>query len=69
MEAAAKGRFHIYAVKDIDQGIEILTGIEAGKKNRSGKYPENSIHFKVEKRLETLRESFKKKSNVNKNSK
>ncbi len=66
VDASRKGRFFIYAVKTIDQGIEILTGIEAGKKSRSGKYPENSIHYKVEKRLQTLRESIKKKPDHNK---
>src|SRR5512146_1773728 len=39
VEAVAEGRFHVYPVCTIDQGIEILTGLAAGEKGSDGKYP------------------------------
>jgi len=54
IEAVEKGLFHIYAVKNVDEGIEILTGIPAGGMDEKGKYPEGTIHYLVNKRLEEL---------------
>ena len=54
------GRFHIYAVKTIDEGIEILTGTEAGAKQPDGSYPEDSINFLVDQKLKELAEEIKK---------
>jgi len=51
VDAVSAGRFHVYPVADIDQGIEILTGIPAGARDASGGYPPDSINFKVEQRL------------------
>ena len=51
VEACKKGKFHIYAVSHIDQGIEILTGIPAGKLNKSGNYPKGSINYLVQEKL------------------
>jgi predicted ATP-dependent protease len=56
----ADGRFHIYAVKTIDEGIEILTGTEAGAKQPDGSYPEDSINFLVDQKLKELAEEIKK---------
>ncbi len=57
VEAVKKGTFHIYAISHVDEGIEILTGVSAGKKNEKGKYPINSIHGKT---LKKLKEFYKK---------
>lgn len=51
-EAVKEGKFHIYTITNTDEGIELLTGIPAGKKNNKGRYPQNSIHGKVHKKLE-----------------
>jgi lon-related putative ATP-dependent protease len=51
IEAVRRGQFHIYAVKTIDEGIEVLTGVEAGERKEDGTYPEGSINFLVNKRL------------------
>jgi predicted ATP-dependent protease len=51
VEAAAQGRFHLYPVATIDQGIELLTGIRAGTPNRRGLYPPGSINRRVVDRL------------------
>ena len=47
-------KFHIYAVSTIDQGIEVLTGVEAGHKGEDGGYPDGTIHHLVERRLEDM---------------
>lgn len=47
VEAVKKGKFHIWSVSHIDEGIEILTGVQAGAPDKKGRYPEKSIHGKV----------------------
>ena len=50
--AAVKERkFHVYSVKTIDQGIEILTGLEAGERQEDGKFKEGSVNDLVDKKL------------------
>jgi predicted ATP-dependent protease len=60
-EAVAKGRFHLYAVQTISQGIEILTGQPAGTRDASGRFPAASVFGRVERRIieiaERLREA------------
>ncbi len=53
-EAVRKGKFHIYSVKSIDEGIELLTGKKAGKMKGDGTYPANTIHGMVAKRLSEI---------------
>jgi lon-related putative ATP-dependent protease len=53
-DAVSKGKFHIYPVENIDEGITILTGIEAGKQQADGSYPEGSINALVKARLEKM---------------
>jgi len=60
VEAVRAGRFHIWSVATIDQGIEILTGVPAGERGADGSYPEGTINFLVDKRLEEFGESMKK---------
>ena len=60
VEAAAKGRFHIYPVESIDEGIEILTGVEAGDADAEGAYPEGTINHRVEARLTELAEAARR---------
>ncbi len=52
--AVAEGRFHVYPVTSIEQGIEILTGVTAGKATDSGIYPDGSVYGLVEQRLEQM---------------
>jgi lon-related putative ATP-dependent protease len=51
IDAAAAGKFHIYPVTTVDEGIEILTGLPAGTRDAAGKFPKGSINDKVEQRL------------------
>jgi len=53
-EAVAREEFFIYPVDEIDQGIELLTGIPAGKADENGKYPPETINGKVQARLGKL---------------
>jgi len=52
LEAVRDGQFHIYAIKSIDEGIEIMTGVEAGTAGPDGKYPEGSIFYLADKKLQ-----------------
>jgi lon-related putative ATP-dependent protease len=60
VEAVRAGRFHIWSVATIDEGIEIMTGVPAGERVEDGGYPEGTINFLVEKRLREFGESMKK---------
>ena len=60
VEAVKAGRFRIYAVATIDEGIEILTGKTAGAKQADGKYPEGSINHLVDRKLNKLAEGIQK---------
>jgi lon-related putative ATP-dependent protease len=54
VEAVKEGKFHIWPVHTIDEGIEILTGKPAGKQKRDGTYPKHSVYGKVVETLEEL---------------
>ena len=51
IEDVKQGNFHIYAINTIDEGIELLTGVPAGKKNKDGKFPAGSINYLVYEKL------------------
>ncbi len=51
IDAVKKGEFHIYPILSVDDGIEILTGVKAGKKGARGKYPQNTVYGRVYKKL------------------
>ena len=54
VDAVAAGRFHVYAVETIDQGIELLTGLEAGERNEEGDYPYGTVNHLVQRRLHEM---------------
>ena len=56
VEAVATGKFHVYPIITLDEGIELLTGVEAGIGNTEGDYPENTVNYAVQKRLRDLAE-------------
>uniref|UniRef100_A0A831XCP5 endopeptidase La n=1 Tax=Geobacter metallireducens TaxID=28232 RepID=A0A831XCP5_GEOME len=60
VQAVRDGKFHIWSVETIDQGIEILTGVPAGEKGEDGTYPEGTINHLVDRRLREMIESMKK---------
>jgi len=53
-EAVKEGEFTIYSVQTIDQLMELLTGREAGDIDDTGHYPEGSINYRVQKRIDKL---------------
>ncbi|HDT13046.1 MAG TPA: ATP-binding protein, partial [Candidatus Aminicenantes bacterium] len=57
--AVKEGKFRVYPVKTIDEGIEILTGIEAGQAAEDGSYPEGTVHFLVDRELQRLAKGWK----------
>jgi lon-related putative ATP-dependent protease len=56
VEAVMDGKFQIYAVETIDQGIEVLTGLPAGERDSSGRFPDGTVNHRVEARLSDLAE-------------
>ena len=59
IEAVKKGKFHIYSVSHVDEGIEILTGVPAGKRGEDGAFPEGTVHALVDARLRELAEGLR----------
>jgi len=51
VDAAKAGKFFIYPVETVDQGIELLTGIPAGEPDQEGDYPEGTVNYLVQNRL------------------
>jgi lon-related putative ATP-dependent protease len=56
VEAAEAGTFHVYPVETIDDGIELMTGVEAGKRDEQGAFPDDTINGRVEAQLRTFAE-------------
>jgi ATP-dependent Lon protease len=54
VEAVKEGKFHVYPVKSIDQGIEILTGVEGGERLDGGKFKDGTVNGLVDKKLREL---------------
>jgi len=59
VDAVRRGQFHIYSAKTIDEGIEILTGVPAGERQKDGAYPESTVNYFVDKRLKEMAERLK----------
>ncbi len=51
IEAVKNKQFHIYSISTIEEGIEILTGVPAGKKDKSGHFPAGTVNYLVEEKL------------------
>lgn len=64
IDAVGKGQFHIYAIKRVEEGIELLTGIKAGKKTGKG-YEPGSVFDLVEKKIKDLYAKSKAVKSVN----
>jgi lon-related putative ATP-dependent protease len=59
VEAVAAGQFHIYPVTTIEEGIELLTGVEAGVPDQEGAYPAETVFGHVTARLEAIEAALK----------
>ena len=61
INAVKNKKFHIYAVSTIDEGIEILTGVPAGKQNKNGEFPAGTINYLAQEKLKRYYQSSLKK--------
>jgi RPA family protein len=59
VQAVAEGKFHLYTMRTVEEGLELLTGLEAGERKEDGQWPEESVHGKVQARLRDFAESYK----------
>jgi len=60
LAAVRDGRFHVWAIDSIDQGIEILTGLPAGERGTDGAYTAGTLHARVQERLTAMALSARK---------
>ena len=68
IEAVKEGKFHILPVKTIDEGITILTGVEAGKRKPDGTFEKDTVHYLANKRLEEIADKLKEYAAAEKSS-
>ena len=54
--AVKNKKFHIYSVSTIEEGIEVLTGVPAGKKDKNGKFPAGTVNYLVYEKLKKYAE-------------
>ncbi len=61
IKSVKEKKFHIYPISKIEEGVEIMMGIKAGKLRSDGTYPEGTLFRKVTDKLEYLREKAEEK--------
>ncbi len=59
LEAVRAGKFSVYSIKSIDEGIEVLTGAKAGQRRDDGTYEEGTVNYLVDKHLREMTEKIK----------
>lgn len=59
VEAVAQGRFSVIPVSTVDEGIQILTGVEAGQRGHDNMFPEGTVNYLVDMRLREMAEGMK----------
>jgi predicted ATP-dependent protease len=59
LEAGRQGRFRVWAVRTVDQALELLTGGPAGEADGSGRFPEDTVNGRVQRRLEEYARALK----------
>ncbi|MGM0367816.1 MAG: Lon protease family protein [Actinomycetota bacterium] len=62
VKAVGEGKFHIYSVDTIDEGIEILTGVKAGKRLEGNNFEKDSVNYKVNERMHNYLQKLKEYS-------
>ena len=61
VDAVKEGKFSIYPIDRVEEGLEILTGMPVGKLKEDGTYPEGTFNFLVVKRLTEISDALKEK--------
>ncbi len=59
IDAVKEGKFHVYAVKTVNEALEIMTGMPAGERRTEWTYPEGTVNFLVDKRLKEMSQKLK----------
>ncbi|MBW6392040.1 AAA family ATPase [Halomonas sp. Y3S6] len=59
-DAIAAGDFRVYAIEQLDQALELLTGLPPGERDEEGRYPAGSLNGRVVERLEAFQQAVKK---------
>jgi predicted ATP-dependent protease len=59
VDAVAAGKFHIYAVSSVDEGIEILTGCPAGERDSKNSFRKGTVNYAVEQQLKKFAEGLR----------
>jgi lon-related putative ATP-dependent protease len=54
VDAVRAGRFHVYPVSTADEGIALLTGVPAGDRDATGRYPAGTVNARIEARLQNM---------------
>jgi len=57
LEACRDGKFSVYAISHVDEGIELLTGLPAGARGDDGEFPPGTINRLVEDKLRSFAEA------------
>ena len=60
LQAVDEGKFTIYAIDTVDDGIEILTGVKAGKADKNGEFEKGTVNFKVQENLKQYYKDYAK---------
>jgi predicted ATP-dependent protease len=61
IESVKEGKFLIYAIDRIEEGLELLTSLPAGELQEDGTYPEGTVNYLVMKRLDAISAALEKK--------
>lgn len=69
VNAVLAGQFHIWSIETIEQGIEILTGVRAGQRNKLGKFPKGSVYNRVDARLQAMADKLNEQGGKSKSGK
>ena len=62
LKAVRKKEFAIYAIKDVDEGLELITGRKSGKRNDDGSFEKDSINYLVQKKIRYLTQKSRQKT-------
>jgi predicted ATP-dependent protease len=59
LDEVAAGKFHIWPIARVEQGVELLTGTPAGSRNGSGKFDQGTVFSRVDERLRDMARALK----------
>ena len=58
INAVEEGKFHIYAIDNVDDGVEILLNKKAGAMDKNGKFPKGTVNYEVQQGLARYYKSY-----------